>query len=968
MRLNRVRYVCLIALLVVPSLVVGQLKNVGVPDIKNFPKQEYQGSAQNWQIAGSSENLMYFANNNGLLEFDGNHWRLYNLPNQSIVRSVRIDEKGRIFVGQQNGFGYLEPDEKGRLQYRSLVDLVSMEDRNFEEIWRIHLTDFGVVFQSYTHLFIYRNNQISSIPLKNKLKFSFYVNGHLWVQDEKGGLLEYRHGHFFELRGVESLTDKEVWAVLPLYSNRVLIGTANHGVFVYDGEQLTAWEGVGNDFLVENQIFSAAKFQEAYYAFGTIQNGILITDEAGNIIQHINKKKGLQNNTVLSIGTDRDDNLWLGLDNGIDYIDIGSPFTFMFDPEGLGATYTSLVHKGKLYVGTNHGLFVKDWPEQVTVDAKGFRLIPNTVGQVWSLGVYDDVVLCGHDKGTYVVTDEKVELISEVSGAWTFIELIQDEEHLLGGNYSGLTLFRKTADEMSWELVGPVKGFQESSKLMAQDESGDVWMSHGYKGVFRIRLNEDLDSVVHYDYFNSNDGLPSDIYINLTTIGADIVYTTPDGIYIYQPDINRFERSEVYNAIFENQNDIDYIYEDQYNNLWFAAGNVPGVIRYLEDGTFTKVVAPFEKLSGRLISGFQHVHVVDIQNTFISLEDGLAHYSPSYQTKSTLPLHVHIREVVNLQDGRDFYPNYMNEALSEDSLTFKYQGNNLKFVYSSSDYKSLGKIKFSYFLENYNTEWSEWSAESTTEFMNLREGDYVFKVKARDPFQNESEVASFSFYIDPPWYRSVVALLAYTLAVFILIAILVWWVYHRMQISKRKERLKNLQEHRKRVHQYQREVLVSEKEIIKLRNEQLRGKMIHLDKELANQTMHLVQKNKFMGKLKNELKSLQSLVDDSAAKSKISLIINRIDKEFDNEKQKELFETYFDEVHEDFFKRLADRFPALTPREQKLCAYIKMNISTKEIATLQNISSRGVEISRYRLRKKLGLDRDTNLSTFITSI
>jgi FixJ family two-component response regulator len=109
-------------------------------------------------------------------------------------------------------------------------------------------------------------------------------------------------------------------------------------------------------------------------------------------------------------------------------------------------------------------------------------------------------------------------------------------------------------------------------------------------------------------------------------------------------------------------------------------------------------------------------------------------------------------------------------------------------------------------------------------------------------------------------------------------------------------------------------------------------------------------------------------VPDSSLKSKISLIINRIDKEFDDKKQNKLFETYFDEVHEDFFKRLTEKFPTLTPREQKLCAYIKMNIATKEIATLQNISTRGVEISRYRLRKKLGIDRDANLGTYISGI
>ena len=201
-----------------------------------------------------------------------------------------------------------------------------------------------------------------------------------------------------------------------------------------------------------------------------------------------------------------------------------------------------------------------------------------------------------------------------------------------------------------------------------------------------------------------------------------------------------------------------------------------------------------------------------------------------------------------------------------------------------------------------------------------------------------------------------------------LIGLIVWLVSLRVQISKRRERLRSLQEHRKQVQEYQREMLISEREIVKLRNEKLRGKMKHVDKELANQTMNLVQKNKFLAKLKRELKSLQSDAVDHTVRSRISLVINRIDKEFDDKKQKELFETYFDEVHEDFFKRLTEKYPTLTPREQKLCAYIKMNIATKEIAALQNVSVRAIEISRYRLRKKLGLDRETNLGAFISGI
>jgi len=958
----------LFSILFILTDVSAEIINIGVPYIHNYPKNEYKAGTQSWQIEKNSKNFMYFANNNGLLEFDGAHWQLYGLPNPSILRCLKIDSNDRIYVGQQNDFGYFEPDMTGRLKYHSLLDLVPMNERNFEEIWKIHLTSFGVVFQSYTHMFIYRDNQISSIELKNRIRFSFYVDDRLYIQDEVDGLMEYRQGKLFELPGLDLLKDKRIWAILPVNNSRLLIATVRNGVFSYDGNSLTPWESEANIFLKKNQLFSATKFNKTYFALGTIQNGMIITDESGKIIQHINKKKGLQNNTILCIGTDHDENLWLGLDNGIDYIDISSPFTYMFDLEGLSATYSSIVYNGKLYVGTNHGLFVKNWPEHSSIESEGFRLIPKTVGQIWYLGVHQGILLCGHDNGTYMIEGETATQISSVNGAWMFIEPTKNKNLLIGGNYLGLTLFKKSNDNKRWQFVAQIKGFNESSKLLAQDKLGNIWMSHGFKGVFRISLNENLDSVVHYSFYNSKNGLPSDIYNNLMTIGQNIVFTTLNGIYTFNYANDNFERSEYYNNIFEQPTNIDYIKEDQFNNIWFASGNNLGVLRFQEDGTYTKVSAPFEKLSDRIISGFENINIVDRQSTFIALEDGLAHYSPNFQSNKNPDLKSYIREVVNLKNQRVLYPTLIQNPLPEDSVTFSYKGNNLEFRYSSPDFKNLGKIKYSYYLENYSRDWSSWSEKSSCEFMNLYEGNYIFKVKASDPFQNISEETSFSFSISPPWFRSSIAYFIYMLTLLIIIGLTVWLVYHRLQISKRKERLKNLQEYRKKVHQYQHEALISEKEIIKLKNNQLHTEMIHRDKELANQTMDLIQKNKFLVKIKEDLEKVGKSSSDENLKDKISSLMNKIDKDIDHRKQWEVFETAFDEVHEDFLVRLKAKYPNLTPKELRLCAYLRMNISTKEIAPLMNISVRGVEICRYRVRKKLNIDRDQNLTSMIINL
>jgi DNA-binding CsgD family transcriptional regulator len=621
-----------------------------------------------------------------------------------------------------------------------------------------------------------------------------------------------------------------------------------------------------------------------------------------------------------------------------------------------------------LYVGTNHGLFVKNWPERSSVDTEGFRLIPKTVGQVWYLGVHQGVLLCGHDNGTYMIEGETASQISTTSGAWTYIEPIQNKNYLIGGNYLGLTLFKKSVDNKHWQFVKQIKGFNESSKLLAQDKKGNIWMSHGFKGVFRITLNGKLDSVVHYSFYNSKNGLPSDLYNNLMTIGQNIIFTSQNGIYTYNEKTDSFERSEYYNNIFEQPTNIDYIKEDQFNNIWFASGNNLGVLRFQEDGTYKKVSAPFEKLSNRIISGFENINIVDRQNTFIALEDGLAHYTPNYQDSKKSELKSYIREVVNLKNQHTLYPSLIPKQLPVDSLTYAYKGNNLEFMYSGPDYKNLGRIKYSYFLENYSREWSAWSEKPYCEFMNLNEGNYTFKVKATDPFQNESDEASFTFTISPPWYRSSFAYFIYFLTTLVIIGVIVWVVYHRVQVSKRKERLKHNQEYQEKVQQYQREALISEKEIIKLRNNQLQSEMIHRDKELANQTMDLIRKNKFLVKIKEDLEKLKNSSSDELLKDKITSLITKIDKDIDHKKQWEVFETAFDEVHEDFLSRLKEQYPNLTPKELKLCAYLRMNISTKEIAPLMNISVRGVEICRYRVRKKLNIDRDQNLTRMIIDL
>jgi DNA-binding CsgD family transcriptional regulator len=155
--------------------------------------------------------------------------------------------------------------------------------------------------------------------------------------------------------------------------------------------------------------------------------------------------------------------------------------------------------------------------------------------------------------------------------------------------------------------------------------------------------------------------------------------------------------------------------------------------------------------------------------------------------------------------------------------------------------------------------------------------------------------------------------------------------------------------------------------INELRNRRLKDEIVHKNKELASATMHLVQKAKVLQGIRDVLKQLD-IADEDVTKKEIRNIIKTINNDIKLDKTWQQFERHFDQVHVDFLKRLRDQFPKLTPNDQKLCAYLRMNLTTKEIATIMNISVRGVEISRYRLRKKLALDTEVNLTEYILNL
>ncbi|MGF7137844.1 triple tyrosine motif-containing protein [Roseimarinus sediminis] len=967
------RFLFFILLFLGFSSLQAAVKRIGVPVIQNFERSVYHAGTQNWGIAQGSNGVMYYGNNSGLLRYDGQFWNSFSSPNGSNIRSVFFsEEKQRLFVGAYNEFGYYINDSIGHPEYISLLPLIPEIHRQFGDVWKIHETAHGVVFQSFEGMYIYDGQQIEVIVPRSTFHFSYYVNGVLYVHDRENGLLEYRNGFLRKIPGSDFFIHLEVWTMLALNNDELLIGTARDGLFVYDGLSLKPWETPVNPLLKEYQIYSSSLIDDEHFAFGTIQNGLIICNRQGDVIQMINREKGLQNNTILSMCLDIDGNLWLGLDNGIDYVEINSPITLLQDFYDFGTGYTSIAFNDTLYLGTNQGLFyckLSDF-KKPNLSAADFKMVKNTSGQVWSLQVIEGRLFCGHNNGSYLIDGDFGIQMNDIPGCWAYHAVKGHNNWYLEGTYDGVELCR--FEEGVMKHVANVPGVDYSCQEMEVVDDRYVWISHAFNGVKLFRLTPALDSLVLVKQFTADDGLPAS-YLNKVKrmASGDVLLTTDDGIYQYNPVKDNFFRSAYYNKLFQEQ-DIQFIQEDQHMNIWYVTrNNEGGVLRLLEDGTYSNVSFPFNKLKGRFIGSFFHFNVIDDTNVLIALEKGYAHYNPKMIMDYRRGYHAAIHSVALLGSGEVLYNGVLfgqDTGPVDDTPQIAYRENSLRFTFSALFYEGNSETLFSYQLEGFDEDWSDWQTPALKEYTNLPDGDFIFRVRSRNKYDVISEAEAFHFTILPPWYKSTGAIIGY----FILFLFFIWfWIYlflKRVEKSRLKEQAIQKKKYQEREEKLKRDALEAEKEIIRLRNDKLRAEMIHKDKELANSAMNLVQKNKQLNKMKAELKKIQSEIREELVKSRIGMMIRKIEKETSNDESWSVFETNFEQVHEDFLKRLREKHPNITPKELKLSAYLRMNISSKEIAALMNITTRGVEISRYRLRKKFDLDRAQNLIDYILSI
>jgi DNA-binding CsgD family transcriptional regulator len=946
----------IVLLLLFATSLFSQVKNIGLPEIRNYKKTDYKGGTQNWDIDQDENGNLYFANNNGLFQFDGSTWRKYTLPNPPDTRCVKIDATGKIFVGGYSEFGYYKTDSKGKLEYVSISKLVNKK-KIIDFIWKIHLYKDEVIFQSFARIYIYKNNRLKIIEAPDRFQFSFQVKNHLYLQDISAGIVEYKNGKLYSLKGTSTFNNTEIWGIFSLPENKLLISTLNKGLFVYDYKKITPWNTEADAFVKKNSSLGGVSIKDKFIVLNSVLNGIIICDTEGKIIQHINRKKGLQNNTVLTSFVDNKNNLWLGLDNGIDFINENSPLTYFGYSYGISTVYASVVFKGNLYVATNQGVYYSKW--SLPFREENFSLLEGITGQVWNIQVIDGQLICGNNNGAIAIEPNHSVKTLDTRGYFRFKKIPSHPNYIIGANYNGFAIFEKTARGL--EYRNQVIGFEKPSSTFEIDKTY-LWLKKDGL-IYKMTVSDDLkkfDSIKTYPNLSATiKGIG-----NIQTINDIVYFQTNNHFYKYSQDQDLFYEDKKMSGLFKDLPKIYSLTQDSLGNIWYLFKESLGVLSKNSSENYKNIVTPFSNLTGNLVNNYLSVNTIDPNNVLIGLTDGLAHYDSHLLNNSVWKPTAFIRsfsfpgEMLMFGNGQNTYK----------KQEIPYKSNRVKFTFSSPSYENIGNIEFSHQLEGFEDKWSNWSPINIIEYTNLSEGDYKMNLKARNSYGIQSEVKQLAFTIAPPWYRHVIAYLCYI----ILIIAVTYFIRNRIQTKIRKNKYYETIELRRQFlekeSKIQKDQYNLEKEIERLKNDKLQIKILSKDKELVINTLQVVKKNKVLNGIIHKLKEINADSLDESTKFQFNKLNKSIIREVNTDKSWKDLEKHIKNVHFDFLKRLKEKHPTISPRELDLSTYLLMNMSTKEIAEIMNISSGGVEVSRYRLRKKFKLNKKEDLTGYLMSI
>ncbi|MFO8067618.1 MAG: adenylate/guanylate cyclase domain-containing protein, partial [Bacteroidales bacterium] len=752
--------------------------------VSNYTAEEYAGHVQNWSIVQDNRGLIYVGNKAQVLEYDGVSWnRISTLNDASAIRSLAIDTlNNRIYAGGVGDVGYLEADRQGLMQYVSLLPQLDSIHHKFADVWKTHYIDKSIYFTSYDNIIKYctQKDEIDTVYVHPAGRFhiAYEINNKLYVRIQNIGLCVLEGDSFNLIPGGEHFLNDGVYSVLPGEDNHSFYAISRlSGMHFYDGNSFIKKEKFEkvDEFLLKNTVYHAIKLSDGNFAFATVSDGLIIASPEGNIIQHINKDKGLQDNTVLYLFEDRQNNIWTALYRGISMIEYSLPWEYWNEDNGLDGVAEDVTrYNDTIYVAASLGVFY--------LENNKFHKIPGIDSQSWKLlnvknpdKPGDEILIVSNISGLYKISNKKVERIKRLVHAYCILQSDLHPELLIVGVQNGLEVFQIINSEIVYK--GPVNNYNNTGRSIWEDKDGNIWAGTINNGLFKIELENDSNDISdvindlmknpNVSHYTTENGLPGIEEIRAFTLQNSLIATTQEGLFLYDKKNDVFIKDTILRLYYDDADEpTGRLIEDFEGNCWVSTESAKYFKK--QDEGYKVVSKPFQRLPVMSMFSFLPEKT---GHTWIGGTIGLYRFNTNYAKNFNVAYNAMIRSITLNNDSVIYYGaknDLSNKCENEQSNTetlihIDYQYNSLLFTYSASFFEKEDALLYSYKLDGFDEDWSSWSKETRKEYTNIGPGKYTFKVRAKNIYNNISEEDCFSFVVKPPWYLSSWAILLYVI-------------------------------------------------------------------------------------------------------------------------------------------------------------------------------------------------------------
>jgi len=760
----------LLVLLIYTTSTVGQEQ--GNFNIRNYNPKEYNAFVQNWAAIQDDRGVMYFANGDGILKFDGADWQVIKTASNSAVRSMAKDQSGLIFVGAIGDFGYLQQGMKGTTNYISLSDKLNEEDRNFLEVWFTQTIGNDAYFCTYNTLFRFHNGTIKTWKTKETFLGCFTFNDQLFIYEYNSGLkivtedslVLIPHGDFFK--------DKPFRLAIPLETNKLLIATTGFGLFLYDfnvstgqkASTITKFTSELDGIISKSYPYNGAKLKDGNIALCLVPFGLAIVDKNGKRIQFLNKESGLQTESVTNVFEDAERNLWLTLTKGISKIDINSPITSWSDKDGFELINDIIRYNNTLYLGCLNGLFCLKNNKFIGVHNYGlpifsllkFNLPTDSSKQILLGGTEFDGII-------QIKEDRIVPLLSCRSVSYTMFQSKRDPSYLYIGQSGFLEIARYKNG--LFRHVGFVEGIGCEVRNIAEEADGTIWCSNQINMVVCLKPSGNIIKPKKVIEFKKDEGVMGNH--DLFNHHGRIVIGTESGIRSLNDERNQFIPDSSFGREYSDGtiSRIGFNEAEKTGETWILGLKSKrfGIGLKNVTGKFDWFQTPFNPLPDNILPSTY----IEADSTFwISTNEELYRFkgelirhTPNYQTN--IKRVISGKDSILYSDGDNLISNELlkGKVLLPCRLEYKY--NSVTFSFTALTFHNESSMLFQTYLEGFDGEWSDWSKDLKKEYTNLAEGSYRFHVRAKNLYDTIGQEANYDFTIMPPWYRTVWAYILY---------------------------------------------------------------------------------------------------------------------------------------------------------------------------------------------------------------